>query len=81
MATLTICDLDDAIERRLRIRAAHRSRSMEEEALEILKDALPAPTGLDTGLAQRIRARFSAIGDIVPTPIEREPVSIAVAGR
>jgi antitoxin FitA len=40
MATLTIRKLDDRLMVRLRVRAAHNGRSMEEEAREILKSAL-----------------------------------------
>lgn len=74
MATLTIRNLDEVLKQRLRIRAAHRNRSMEEEARQILRAALiesPAPTA---DLAQRIRARFAGLGD-VNLPLEaREPV-------
>lgn len=64
MATLTIRDLDDALKRSLRVRAASRNRSMEEEARQILRAALldaPAPAG---DLGSRIRARFAALGGI-----------------
>ena len=48
MATLTVRNLDDAVVRRLRIRAAERGRSAEAEHREILKmvltDAEPPPT-------------------------------------
>jgi antitoxin FitA len=74
MASLTIRDLDDTLKQSLRIRAAHRNRSMEEEARQILRAALldsPAP---ETDLAQRIRARFKGLGDVVLPPAEREPV-------
>ncbi len=74
MATLTIRDLDDALKQSLRIRAAQRSRSMEEEARQILRAALldaPAP---GTDLAQRIRTRFAALGDVVLPATEREPM-------
>jgi plasmid stability protein len=74
MATLTIRDLDDALKQRLRIRAAHRNQSMEEEARQILKAALLAPSTPDADLAQRIRARFTAFGDVTLPPVEREPV-------
>ena len=40
MATLTIRDLDETLKRSLRIRAANRNRSMEEEARQILRAAL-----------------------------------------
>jgi antitoxin FitA len=48
MATLTVRNLDDAVVRRLRIRAAERGRSAEAEHREILKmvltDAEPPPS-------------------------------------
>ena len=48
MATLTVRNLDDAVVRRLRIRAAEHGRSAEAEHREILKTALtdvePPPT-------------------------------------
>jgi plasmid stability protein len=40
MASLTIRNLDDALKTRLRIRAAERGRSMEEEARHILRRTL-----------------------------------------
>ena len=40
MATLTVRNLDDAVVRRLRIRAAERGRSAEAEHREILKMVL-----------------------------------------
>ena len=40
MASLTIRNLDDALKTRLRIRAAERGRSMEEEARLILRRTL-----------------------------------------
>lgn len=74
MATLTIRDLDDVLKQRLRIRAAHRNQSMEEEARQILKAALLAPGAPEADLAERIRARFRAIGDVTLPAVEREPV-------
>ena len=75
MATLTIRDLDDTLKQRLRIRAAHQNRSMEEEARQILRAALvESPAGSAVDLAQRIRARFSGLGDVVLPVAEREPV-------
>ena len=41
MATLTIRDLDDDLKHRLRVRAAGLNRSMEEEARQILRAAMP----------------------------------------
>lgn len=74
MATLTIRDLDEALKRSLRIRAASRNRSMEEEARQILRAALlevPPPRG---DLASRIRARFAKLGDVELPIAEREPM-------
>ena len=48
MASITIRNLDEAVKRKLRLRAAHRNRSMEDEARDILRTALaqePLPTG------------------------------------
>jgi len=76
MATLTIRDLDESLKQQLRIRAAHRNRSMEEEARQILRAALTGPSITATDLVQRIRTRFSGLGDVVLPSIEREPVRL-----
>jgi len=44
MATLTIRNLEDPLKSRLRLRAAARNRSMEEEARQILRAALQEPS-------------------------------------
>ena len=77
MGTLTIRNLDDPLKSRLRMRAAARNRSMEEEARQILRAALQEPVAQSLDLGTRIRARFAALGD-VQLPIEtrqtlREP--------
>jgi antitoxin FitA len=64
MATLTIRQLDEKIKARLRIRAAHRGRSMEEEAREILRSALTAIPPAKRNLVDAIRLRFAAYGGI-----------------
>ncbi len=74
MATLTIRDLDESLKRDLRMRAASRNRSMEEEARQILRAALlesPVPA---KDLASSIRARFAGLGDVELSVPEREPV-------
>ena len=74
MATLTIRNLDDPLKSRLRLRAAARNRSMEEEARQILRAALQEPVLPAQDLGARIRARFAGLGD-VQLPVEpREPV-------
>lgn len=74
MGTLTIRNLDDPLKRRLRLRAAARNRSMEEEARQILRAALQEAAPPTQDLGTRIRARFAALGDVV-LPVEpREPI-------
>lgn len=74
MATLTIRNLDDPLKTRLRIRAASRNRSMEEEARQILRAALEEPAAPAEDLGARIRARFAGLGDVRLVLEPREPV-------
>jgi len=74
MATLTIRDLDESLKRDLRVRAASRNRSMEEEARQILRAALQEPAVPARDLASRIRARFVGLGDVELSVPVREPV-------
>jgi plasmid stability protein len=69
MGTLTIRNLDDPTKTRLRLRAAARNRSMEEEARQILRAALQEPVPAAQDLGTRIRARFAGVGD-VQIPLE-----------
>jgi plasmid stability protein len=64
MATLTIRQLDQKTKTRLRVRAAHHGRSMEEEAREILRSALTTPSRTKENLATAIRRRFASLGGI-----------------
>ena len=57
MARITIRNLDDDVETRLRLRAAGNGRSMEEEAHLILRDAV-GPKPSSNNLANIIRAHF-----------------------
>jgi antitoxin FitA len=74
MATLTIRNLDDPLKARLRMRAASRNRSMEEEARQILRAALEEPVAPVDDLGARIRARFAGLGDVQLVIEPREPV-------
>ena len=74
MATLTIRDLDESLKRDLRVRAASRNRSMEEEVRQILRAALLEPPVPAKDLASRIRARFVGLGDVELSAPAREPV-------
>jgi len=62
MASLIIRRLDEKTKSRLRIRAAHNGRSMEEEAREILRSAVTAASPASANLAQSIHRRFAALG-------------------
>jgi len=73
MASITIRRLDETLKARLRVKAAHHGRSMEEEAREILRNGLQAEAPrkeLDLGSA--IRRHFAHIGgvDLVLPPRE-----------
>ena len=63
MSTLTIRNLEPGIKDKLRLAAAAHGRSMEEEVRTILRSVLaqPAPT---TGMGERLRARFAALGGV-----------------
>jgi len=64
MATLTIRQLDEKTKTRLRVRAAHHGRSMEEEAREILRSALTTSSPEKGNLAEAIRRRFAVFGGL-----------------
>lgn len=74
MASITIRNLDEFLKSRLRIRAAHRHRSMEEEVRHILKTVLndePAPA---KNLAAAIQKRLRPLGGVNLEIPPREPV-------
>jgi antitoxin FitA len=64
MASLTIRKLDEKTKARLRIRAAHHGRSMEEEAREILRSALTVSSPPKGNLAESIHRRFASLGGV-----------------
>lgn len=70
MASMTIRDLDDAVKKKLRVRAARNNRSMEEEARAILRAAVAGDTGKPKSLVRAIRARVEPFGGI---DLEIEP--------
>jgi plasmid stability protein len=74
MASLTIRNLEETLKGRLRVRAASRGRSMEEEARHILRAALNESPPPASGLGERIRRRFAALGDVQLPIAAREPV-------
>ena len=73
MASITIRNLDDDIKQRLRVRAAERGRSMEEEAREILRRVV-AEGAPPRNLAAAIRARVAPAGRMDLNLPAREPM-------
>ena len=63
MASMTIRNIDDGLKRRLRIRAASPTGSMEDEARDILRSAL-ATNETPRNLVQSIRARLASSGGV-----------------
>ena len=64
MASITIRNLDDALIRKLRLRAARRNHSMEQEAREILRAALAKESIPVGNLADAMRRRIAPLGGI-----------------
>ncbi len=62
MAQLLVRNLESPIKARLQRRAKRHGRSMEEEAREILRNALREEDTPATGLGTAIAALFSGIG-------------------
>lgn len=68
MATLTIRNLDDDVNRRLRHRAAANGRGLSEEVRAILRETL------GENLAAAIRARVASFGGVDLKLPDREPM-------
>ena len=73
MASITIRNLDDTLKRSLRIRAAEHGRSMEEEAREILRQAVGRRATVEN-LGEAIHRRFAALGGVDLDLPPREPM-------
>jgi antitoxin FitA len=74
MASITIRNLDDALKRKLRIRAARRNHSMEDEARDILRAALAREAAPRGNLADAIRKRLKPLGGVELSPAPRDPM-------
>jgi plasmid stability protein len=74
MASITIRKLDEQTKARLRVRAAHRKRSMEDEARNILRAALADDSASASNLAEAIRLRFRPLGGVELSLPAREPM-------
>jgi plasmid stability protein len=74
MASILILYLDERTKARLRIRAAHNGRSMEDEARTLLRNALEAEPETASDLATAIRKRFERFGGVEMEVQPREPI-------
>ena len=74
MASITIRNLDEKTKSRLRVRAAHRKRSMEDEARNILRAALAEEAAVPRNLADAIRRRFRPLGGVELRLPVRQPM-------
>ena len=73
MVNITIRNLDDALKRKLRIRAAEHGQSMEEEVREILRQAV-GEASPPRDLAAAIRRRIDPLGGVDLDIPAREPL-------
>ncbi len=80
MASITIRNLEEPLKSRLRIRAATRGRSMEEEARDILRNVLNQEPVRPANLASAIRARFAPPGGVELPEIAREAIAHPFGG-
>lgn len=74
MANITIRNLDDDVRTKLRVRAAERNRSMEEEVRVILRDAVADVRTSPQSLLELTRECFAPFGDVILEFPERGPM-------
>ena len=74
MASITIRNLDDNLKSRLRVRAAHHGRSMEDEVRDILRSVLASQTDTSHDLVASIRRRFANLEKFEFDIPHREPM-------
>jgi plasmid stability protein len=74
VAAVTIQDIDEQLETRLRIQAARHGRSMEEEARDILRTALSTDPAQGRKLVDSIRGRIEPLGGVELELPKREAI-------
>ena len=62
MAQLVVRNLEESVKSGLQRRARRHGRSMEEEARDILRNAVKLESRTAKALGSRLRSRFAAIG-------------------
>ncbi|WP_409017816.1 FitA-like ribbon-helix-helix domain-containing protein [Caballeronia sp. LZ033] len=74
VVAMSIQNIDERLETRLRMQAARHGRSMEDEAREILRAALFIGPGIGRNLVDSIRGRIEPLGGIELKLPKREPI-------
>lgn len=75
MSSITISNLDQETEERLRKRAARHGLSLEEELRSILKLAVASDVQVKPiDLGETIRQRFAGLGGVELPTVIREPI-------
>jgi plasmid stability protein len=74
MASMTIRNIDEQLQARLRVQAASHGRSMEDEARDILRTALSTEPTRGQSLVDAIRARIEPFGGVELEAPPRDPV-------
>ena len=77
MAQLIVRNLEDDVKARLKRRATHHGRSMEEEVRHILRDAVKEQNQRVAKLGSRIAARFAKTGLTIELPELRGRVPLS----
>ena len=81
MATMTIRNIDEQLNQRLRVRAAQHGCSMEDEVRDILRNTLSASNPHSSSLVASIRARIEPLGgvdlELPPRDAVRTPPRLA----
>ena len=74
MTTITVRNIEDDLKLRLRVRAAERGHSMEEEVRSILRSALHREEPPAKGLGTAIHELFKPFGGVELDIPRREPM-------
>ncbi len=74
MASITIRKLPENTKRRLRMRAAHNGRSMEQEVREMIEQGLAQPDPKPVNIGEAIHRRFAALGGVDLKIAHRGPI-------